>query len=262
MSGYHRNDSYASGDMLRLGGMMTPAVKWLIIANSIVFIFELILGDSVQGFIRFFGAVPQLFWESLYFWQLFTYMFVHSPLDPFHILLNMLILWMFGITFERLWGTRRFLIFYFVGGLAGGLAVVLLSGVSGTMSNIPTIGASGAIYALIMAFGVWFPERNVYIYFFIPVKAKWLVRFIILITVLMAITGSNPGVSYAAHGGGLLAGYIMTSGIYKPRVLGGKLKWFYWKLQELYYRARLRLERRRRRHIRRVDDDDKPEMYH
>ncbi|GAB4306708.1 MAG: hypothetical protein Kow0090_21820 [Myxococcota bacterium] len=261
MSRYSRNSGYTIGGPVNLGGVMTPIVKYLIIINFVVFFFEILLGENVKPFILFFGLVPQKVLSDLYLWQPLTYGFLHSPVDPFHIILNMLMLWLFGIGFERMWGARRFLLFYLIGGLAGGAAVVLAALLFGSPRYIPTIGASGAIYALIMAFGVWFPEQRINIYFFIPVKAKWVVWGIVFVTLLYAITVSDATVSYAAHGGGLFAGYIMTSGIYRPPIFRARMKRLGLKLRETAYKIELWILRRKHRHLRRLDKDD-DEYYH
>ena len=266
MKRYSRNSSYTVGGPVNLGGIMTPMVKYLIIINACFFLLELLMGDSVGVFFQYFALVPERFCSDFFIWQIVTYMFLHSPVDPWHILLNMLVLWMFGIIFERMWGATRFLLFYLAGGVAGGVAVILAALFFGGAANIPTIGASGAIYALIMAFGIWFPEQHINIYFFIPVKAKYVTWGIVGITVLYAVTAANSGVSYAAHAGGLLAGYIMTSGIYRPHVFKMKIKRIKEKFLEYKYRMNLWALRKKNRHIRRVedddDDDDKNEYYH
>ena len=107
-------------------------------------------------------------------WQLFTYLFLHSLASPGHILFNMLGLWMFGAPIEETWGTRRFLQYYFLCGVGAGICVVAAALAFGGASQ-PTIGASGAIYGLLLAFGMLFPEQEILVMFLFPIKAKYMV---------------------------------------------------------------------------------------
>jgi membrane associated rhomboid family serine protease len=136
-------------------------------------------------------------------WQLITYQFMHGGFT--HILFNMFALWMFGIEIENLWGSKKFIYYYLLCGVVAGLFQIfltpLLTGLVG-----PTIGASGAIYGVLIAFGVLFPNRYIFLYFFIPVKAKYLITFLILIEFFAISPGSN--IAHLAHLGGALAGFI------------------------------------------------------
>jgi len=150
---------------------------------------------------------------SFYPWQLFTYMFLHGGF--FHLLLNMFALWMFGVELENLWGQKRFLTYYLVCGLGAGVSNLLIAPLFGPVG--PTVGASGAIYGILVAFGYLFPNRNIYIYGLIPVKAKYLVIFYMLIE-LFAVTGStNSGIAHMAHLGGGVVGLIYLLIFYKGR---------------------------------------------
>ena len=205
MPHYH----YGDRPQIRFGGGLTPMVKRLIIANVVVFIIsQILLGSAAsRQFINFFGLVPASVFRQLMFWQFFTYMFLHGGL--WHILINMFMLWMFGGDLERKWGGKRFLRYYFITGIGAGFIHYL----SAMNSPIPTIGASGAIFGILVAFGMTFPERIVtlLVFFVFPVsmKAKHLVMIFALIQIFAYFAyGEAEGVARFAHLGGMLIGYI------------------------------------------------------
>jgi membrane associated rhomboid family serine protease len=136
-------------------------------------------------------------------WQLFTYLFRHGGIG--HLLFNMLSLWMFGSPLEQDWGTRRFLKYYFVCGVGAGLCDVAVNALMGNWFT-RTIGASGAIYGLLLAFGVLYPNQTVLMNFLFPIKAKYLVMIYGAIALLSAFSENN-GISNIAHLGGMLFGY-------------------------------------------------------
>lgn len=176
----------------------TEVVKFLILTNVTIFAAQEILGW--HGFlISNFALIPQDFVHGRV-WTLFTYMFLHGGFS--HILFNMLALWMFGSMLERVWGSREFLKYYLLTGLGGGLCYALFN----MNSPVPTVGASGAIYGLLLAYAVLFPENVIYIWFVIPVKAKY---FAIIFGVIEFLASFNPesGVAHLAHLGGMVMGY-------------------------------------------------------
>lgn len=159
--------------------------------------------------------------------QLITYMFMHGNFE--HLFFNMFALWMFGYTLENVWGPRRFLLFYVVCGIGAGLCqevvqyiqyAVQLSGydyvnirgmhmpMAQYLNLMTTVGASGAIYGLLLAFGMLFPESRIYLYFFIPIKAKWFVIGYAVIELLSGFLGSG-NVAHFAHLGGMLFGLLL-----------------------------------------------------
>ena len=152
----------------RYSGMFPPAIKWLLLANAFMFLMPRVLFTDLELFHRYVGLVPAFIWGKGYIWQLVTYMFLHGSL--WHILMNMFILWMFGSELERTWGSREFLKFYFVAGIGAGIINVAFAAFRPAMAMIPIIGASGAIYGLLVAYAMLFPERYVYVYFMIPVR--------------------------------------------------------------------------------------------
>jgi membrane associated rhomboid family serine protease len=190
------------------GSMLTPMVKSLLIINMIVFLMEYITGG--RGLIRTFGLVPQAILHGLptwsirvpALWQFFTYMFLHGGF--WHIFLNMFILWMFGSEIERYWGSRSFLKYYFITGVGAGL----LSWLTAIHSSTPTIGASGAIYGILVAYGMMFPNRPVYLYFLLPIKAKHFVIFLVIMELMASRGQASSGIAHFAHLGGMLFGYL------------------------------------------------------
>lgn len=186
-----------------LGGPLTPAVKTLLIANVAVFLFQYIAGALVHVRLdRLFGLVPNDVTHHLFLWQLVTYLFLHGGL--LHIGFNMLALWMFGTELESLWGTNRFTRFYFITGIGAAICSTLADWNSFT----PIIGASGAIYGLLAAYGILFPERTILLYFVIPIKAKYFVILMGLLAFWSSITASGSGVAHVAHLGGMLFGWL------------------------------------------------------
>ncbi|MDX1660345.1 MAG: rhomboid family intramembrane serine protease [Gemmatimonadota bacterium] len=184
------------------GGWVPPAVKWLLIANGAVFLVEILVAAFIGSdlLLTLFGLRPATVIESGWVWQPLTYMFLHAGL--LHLLLNMFVLWMFGAEIERLWGTEEFLKFYVVCGL-GAAALLFVFNWSSY-----TIGASGAVLGVLLAFGMLFPERYIYLYFLIPIKAKWLVAGIAALEVVYLIAGSRGGIANAAHLGGMATAYV------------------------------------------------------
>jgi len=136
-------------------------------------------------------------------WQLVTYGFLHGGLT--HLFFNMFALYMFGLPIERLWGTRRFLIFYFVCMVGAGMVQLAVAQFSGEI--YPTIGASGAVFGLLLAFGMMYPNSRIMLLFPpIPLKAKWFVIVYGLLTLVFGVTGTMPGIAHFAHLGGMLFG--------------------------------------------------------
>src|SRR5215831_5120314 len=196
---YSRGSNYS--------GWLPPGVKWLLIAN--VGVFLLTFFAALQGNLfatRWFGLIPYRVLPGLELWRLFTYLFLHDVRGFGHILFNMLALWMFGKDVESAWGTERFLKFYFLCGVVAGVCVVVLNYIFGRPES-NTIGASGAIYGLLVVFGMMYPDVTVLFSFLFPIKAKYFVMIIGAITFLSSFQ-ANGGVSNFAHLGGLVFGFI------------------------------------------------------
>src|SRR6266849_3587211 len=220
--------SYARG-YLSSGGL-PPGIRALLISNVAIFLLQF-LSQFTGGseLFRYFALRPADVATRFEIWQLATYMFLHGGI--WHILWNMLALWMFGCELERLWGTRRFLRFYFFCGIGAGLCVVVANYLFGD-PRIATVGSSGAIYGILLASAVLWPDRQILFYFLIPVKMKYFVAIIGAIAFLNSFNTNSP-VSDVAHLGGMLFGYIFLK---MPRTRGfdplGSLKESYntWKL--------------------------------
>jgi membrane associated rhomboid family serine protease len=209
----------------------------LIIANVAVFIIDW-LATRASGIqlSAILGLRPIAVVQGLQIWQLATYLFLHGGV--FHILFNMLALWMFGVELERMWGTRFFAKYYFFAGVGAGITVVVVSLLPFGREAylIPTIGASGAIYGVLLAYALYFPNRPILMYFVFPVPAKYFVMIMGAIAFMSASEGSGSGVSHVAHLGGLVFGYLYLK--------GGRLNL----LSEVKYRyLKWRINRMRRR---------------
>lgn len=194
--------------------MIPPGVKWLLISNAAVFVLSFLLAP-VSSLFDVFKLYPRMVAGSFAIWQPFTYLFIHA--DAWHLIFNMLGLYFFGPVLEQTWGTRRFLKYYFISGIGAGLCVVVADLILGG-PNIPTVGASGAILAVLLAFGLLYPDSPIWVFFLFPLKAKYLVLIFVVINFLpvlqslIAFMVGAPirigGVSYVAHLGGMLVGYL------------------------------------------------------
>ncbi|MBO6576973.1 MAG: rhomboid family intramembrane serine protease [Rhodothermales bacterium] len=188
-----------------------PVIKNLLIINGLVFLAQFVPSTNyllTNWFALWpldFSGTPRLpgsgqFWP----WQLLTYGFLHAGVT--HILFNMFGLWMFGVQLENAWGSNRFLVFYVVSVVGAGLiqlAVVTFSG-----EFYPTVGASGGVFGLLMAFGMMFPNQPIYLYFLFPIPAKY---FVILFGILELYLGVQGGTNIAnfAHLGGMLFAFLL-----------------------------------------------------
>ncbi len=193
-----------------------PVLKILLMINVAVFFIQMLF-DNVM-----FGGYPGAYILNRYFalnpiggfdqagfsynfqvWQLITYQFMHGSFS--HILFNMFMLWMFGMEIENIMGSKKFLIFYLLSGVGAGLLQILASPfLESTLA--PTIGASGAVYGVMIAFAMFFPDRYIFLYFLIPVKAKYLIAFLIVFEFLSINTSGF--VAHLAHIGGALTALI------------------------------------------------------
>ena len=198
---------------------LPPVVKTLLIANAAVFVLSRLLpGMELQQFERLFGFVPAAILGQGYVWQFATYMFLHGGI--FHIGFNMLILWMFGTTVEHQWGSRPFAWYYAVCGLGG----ALLSWVIGPGSTTPMIGASAAVLGVLLAYTMMYPDRQVLLYFVIPVKMKVLIWIIVAIDLIGAIGLLQGNTAHLAHLGGMLFGWIYLKQDWRLGAFNRKLR--------------------------------------
>ncbi|MDR8390133.1 rhomboid family intramembrane serine protease [Aliifodinibius sp. S!AR15-10] len=178
-----------------------PAVKHLLIINGLFFVG---LSTPVVGqFLFQFGALWPIGSGLFQPWQLVTYMFLHGGFG--HIFMNLFALWMFGQAIENFWGTKRFVYYYFLTGIGAALLHMFIGG-----GGAPTVGASGAVYGILLAFGMMFPERPIMLLIPpIPIKAKYFVLIFGGLELFNGVVGTATGVAHFAHLGGMLVGYIL-----------------------------------------------------
>jgi membrane associated rhomboid family serine protease len=192
-------------------GPISTALKTLIGLNVAMFLLT-----SIRPQLRIeLGLVPMWVVHQLRVWQLVTYMFIHAGV--FHILFNMLMLWFLGAELERIWGTRFFVKFYFVCGIGAGLLTVLLSllpyGPLAQLYASDIIGASGAVYGLLLAYGLYFPDRPIYMYFVFPIPARIFVIILGALAFFSSLSDNGGGMANATHLGGLLVAYLYLKGL-------------------------------------------------
>jgi len=193
----------------------------LIIANGIIFLIQLLLSNTLVPYTvannvipmdivtYYLGLTPYLVVDKFYLWQLFSYMFLHSTSGFAHIIFNMYALFIFGMPVERLWGSKKFLIYYLTCGIGAGLAIFIIALVSGGLGYyIPTIGASGAVFGLLLAFGILFPDVEILLFFIIPVKARTLVILYGALELFLELSGGFDNISHIGHLGGLATGIL------------------------------------------------------
>jgi rhomboid family protein len=187
-----------------LGGGLTPAVKNILFANAIIFFIKFLNFNLYNYLTSTFALHAYDVIYRLKVWQLVTYMFLHG--DFWHIFFNMFVFWMFGVELEREWGSKQFLKYYFICGIGAGLVNILLT--SKDPGYVGTVGASGAIYGIMVAYALYYPDRQVFIYFLIPVKVKYFVGFMALISFISTMNPQSDGIAHAAHLGGIVVGFV------------------------------------------------------
>lgn len=176
-------------------------VNQIIVINVIIYVMEMILAQT--AFIEIFGLTPRLVVTKGWIWQIVTYMFLHGSI--WHLILNMFIVWMFGTPLEGVWGSNRFLNYYFVCGFGGALLSFLFS------FNTTIIGASGAGYGILLAYAILFPYNEIYVWGILPVRARTLVIFMTIIELASGFSRGD-GIAHFAHLGGMAAGFLYLRG--------------------------------------------------
>ena len=181
--------------------LFTDAIKILVSVNFGIFLLQTVA--RTEGlFFPLFGLVPKMVWSEFMIWQPFTYLFFHGGI--WHVLINMFVLWMFGSELERIWGKGHFLKFYFVTGVGAGLVTMIF----GLNSMTPIVGASGAVYGVLLAYGLTYPNRTVYLYGIIPIKSLWFVIGIGVIAFMSSFDNVSQ-ISHLTHLSGMVIGYLM-----------------------------------------------------
>jgi membrane associated rhomboid family serine protease len=183
---------------------LTPGIRVLLISNVVIFFLGWLLPELNKYMVIYGGLVPQLFIKNFFLWQPVTYMFLHGGF--MHIFFNMFALWMFGTELEQQWGTKFFLQYYFISGIGAGILSALIQ----PASQIPIIGASGAIYGLLLAFALMYPNRIVYLNFLFPIKVKYFVMIFAAIELFASMGGRGlqDGVAHLTHLSGMAFGYL------------------------------------------------------
>jgi membrane associated rhomboid family serine protease len=241
----HRRGPYQLG----FGPALTPAVQRLMIANGAVFIAQQLVPGLTEA-----GAVSPAGFFGGRVWEPFTYMWLHAGLA--HVFFNMFALWMFGPPLEAVWGSQRFLRFYLICGVGAGFLIVLWNLVTGQY-YVPTLGASGAIYGVLAAFSLSWPDRTIMLLFPpMPVKAIW---FIPILFLLQLALGGGGNTSHIGHLGGVLVAATLLRGELRRYFDFSSLRyrWHRWRMRRRLRAVRSDFERRRRPH-----DDDRPPTIH
>lgn len=236
---YYRQGPFRTSGAQIMVPPLTTWVKRIIIACGAVWLVQwldaMVLGLGVT---RWLGLVPQDVARGM-IWQPATYMFLHDVGSPFHLVFNMLVLWMFGSALEQAWGGRAFITYYLVCGVGAGVLAVVAGLLTGARTL--TTGASGAVFGLIVGYGMVFAERTVLFMMIFPMKARTMAW--ILAAIAFFSLGSGGTVSHVAHLGGAVTGFL-----YLMRA---------WRIGALYRELRWRLVRRRFRVVQRDDPDDR-----
>ena len=221
---------YAASSFSFGPGPISTTLKALIAANVGMFLVTAFVRTAMPAL----GLVPELVLHKFWIWQLATYMFLHGGI--FHIVFNMLALWMFGAELERIWGSRDFLKFYFVTGIGAGALTVLFStlpfGFAQQVQHSIVIGASGAIYGLLLAYALYFPDRPIYMYFVFPIPAKVFVAIMGAIAFFSSLSELG-GTANATHLGGLLVGYLYLKGTRIHPLSELKYRYLKWKINRV-----------------------------
>lgn len=200
-------ERFGGGSFGGLAMGMTPMVKRLLIANFALFAVTLAWSPAIDLLAL---HPPRLLTRP---WGVLTYMFVHAGF--WHLAINMLVLFFFGTPLERRWGSREFLRFYLVAGLGGAV-------LSAVFMPATVVGASGAVYGLMLAFAMNWPDAPIHVYGIFPVKAKWLVGFLFVVSLLEGVSGSNGGIAHFAHLGGIVAAFLYLKMDWRPAALVGR----------------------------------------
>ncbi len=179
---------------------LPPVTQALLLANVAVFFLDQLMGRALSQLGALWPIASGNFWP----WQIVTYSFLHIEFS--HLFFNMLGLWMFGAELEQIWGRNRFLVFYFASVVAAALTQLIVNAMLGSMA--PTIGASGGLFGLLLAFAMIFPNRIILLFFVLPLKAKYLVILYGLVELYQGVYVMNSGVAHFAHLGGMLGGLL------------------------------------------------------
>ncbi len=224
---YYRNapprGGWGGGESFGLP-LVTPVNKRLMIACGAMWAVQLVVGPLL-GWIDlspYLGLVPVAVVHG-WVWQIVTYLFLHSPVMYSHILFNLLTMWMIGADLERHWGGRKYLTYWLVCGIGAGVCVTLAGAFRG--ATIPTIGASGAIYGLLLAYGTIFAERRLLFMFLFPIKARTMAWILFGVAFLSNLTPQSDRISHVAHLGGMAVGWLYLKRAWRVGELWREVVW-------------------------------------
>jgi len=217
-------------------GFITPGVKLLVLLCTGVFVLQTVLEvffplTAAPWFIHLFGLIPRGVVPGLRVWQPLTYIFLHGGL--MHLLVNMFMLWMFGRNLEEVWGKKRFLNYFFLCGVGAGLVTILVKFVplfwGHQPSDVPTIGASGAIFGILIANAILFPDRQIWVLFFlVAIPMRVFVAIMAAIEFFSTFGSSGDNVAHFCHLGGMLVGWLyLRRGSFLYRVRNEMADWRY-----------------------------------
>ncbi len=199
--------------------LMPPVIKFLLLSNTLIFLLEALGGISLIREFALWPILPDDFVRMAqargYFinrfepWQLLSYAFLHG--SSMHLLLNMYALWLFGIALENFWGSARFALYYLVCVVGAGFVQLLVVSFTAEPGNYyPTIGASGGVFGVLLAYGMIFPRSILFLLIPpMPIEARWFVLIYGGIELFFGITGTDSGVAHFAHLGGMFFGYLL-----------------------------------------------------
>lgn len=203
----YRSQFQGAPQMRFVSAGLTPIVKWLLIVNTAVFLVGFLMPPAEYFFLEWFSVYPAGVGRSLQLWRLITYQFLHG--DPWHLFVNMLALFFFGPMLERFWGSRKFLVFYLLCGMTGGIVYPLLV-LAGWLRAAYLVGASGSIFGMLAAGAILFPNLTVYVWGIFPLRLVTLAIIfaaIGIVTLLRPDRFANAG-GEAAHLAGMLTGAV------------------------------------------------------
>jgi membrane associated rhomboid family serine protease len=211
----HRTNSFSRG-----------SVFTLILVNCVVYLLQILLPSQLHAdYVGWYGALIPAKVFSGEIWRLFSYMFLHDTRTITHLLFNMYSLYIFGMAIEEVWGPRKFLFYYLFCGIGAGISIVAINSIMyGIGFGGATIGASGAVFGLLLAFAFLFPNAEMLVFFVIPMKAWMMALMFAGFELYFELTGMAGGISHIGHLGGFVFGIIYFILIEKRRSLGWKLK--------------------------------------
>jgi membrane associated rhomboid family serine protease len=185
---------------------LPPATRAIIIANVVIYLLQVLFPSEALARLALWPIATSLFSP----WQVITYSFLHSPEHPTHLFFNMFALYMFGRSLEDLWGPRRYLVYYFASVLAAACAQLIVTALMDT--GYPTIGASGGVFGVLLAFALNFPRQRIMLLFPpIPMPAWLFVTLYGMLELVLGVSGSQAGVAHFAHLGGMVGGALVIA---------------------------------------------------